>query len=552
MYKKVAAFKTFLVILILFPAVCASASDILGYRNWQNFLAGSVISPLTPSSFGFTAMTDGGLLTAFSENGTILWQKPMGTKEKGFASCFTGDFIYSANGKKISLFNPSGNRLWSVSVETQIIEKPCIGFDGRVYVKEKSYLSCYTLTGMRRFRIKIPEGTMNLAVMNDGSILHIQKKEIDGKSTALRISPFGEIIEEIIFTGKISCIAQSNDGILLGFTSGIIALCTVIQNTAQTKWTSTVENSEVVYLYDWDGTVAAFFKNGLAVRLLYGEERALWNGAISAESTITECVCSKEYLIIKTEDRIISFTKTGEIEKNIDISGVNALYSAITSGGYFIVCDSDWSITAYRITVLESLPVKKKTYPIENLTESGIELYAKAQSILNTTDAGLLEKSLMARTSYNLESLRSYYMLNDAERKKQAEIFNPVIMDLYIQNAASFRTALFTSYWPFILDNEKDESIIRAVLKGINQCAYDEEGLILSSIENKLIQSTSANENMNISYCDTVVEICRFMGRPSLMRRGKDILVMLLGSRYSSQTREYARKSLEKIIELEI
>ena len=124
MYKKLIFLSILVYILILFPADFLSAADELGYRNWQTVLAGEVIAPLTPASFGFTAITDGGLLTAFSESGTVLWQKPMNTREKGLSSSFTGDFIFTAGGTTLSLYNPSGNLLWSEETPSPIIEKP--------------------------------------------------------------------------------------------------------------------------------------------------------------------------------------------------------------------------------------------------------------------------------------------------------------------------------------------------------------------------------------------------------------------------------------------
>ena len=107
---------------------------------------------------------------------------------------------------------------------------------------------------------------MELMTLNDGSLLHIQKKEISGKSTALRISPFGKILEEIVFTGIISCAVESSEGIILGFTTGSIAMCSVIDGSAETKWGIGLEDDSPLSLYDWDGTMLVFLQNGRAAR----------------------------------------------------------------------------------------------------------------------------------------------------------------------------------------------------------------------------------------------------------------------------------------------
>lgn len=555
MYKKIN--KTYIkrYILIAFLFHCAFFfSDTLGYRNWQTVLAGSVIAPLTSTSFGFTAITDGKLLTSFSENGSILWQKPMTTNEKGFAESFIGDFIYTANGKTLSLYNPSGNVLWSVQTDTTIIEKPHCGWDGRVFVKEKDYLCSYTLTGLRRFRISLSPSKISLLTMNDGSLLHIQKKEIDGKSTALRISPFGKIIEEITFTGTITAAYETEKGILLGFNSGTIALCSVISDTAETNWTLEAQNTHIKHLYSWDNLFIAFFNDGRAAAFSYEDLSLVWLSIPLFNNTqIKQCVSDGEYLLVLTDKNIVTLSKGGIAEKNIDISTYSGLNTTLTRGGLFVVCNEDWSIRAYRIQVLHNPSIENiLPYPTKPLIESSIKSYHNAPTLLTSKDIGPLELDIYSRISVYMEELKKYYLIDKKERKAQfpsITIFS-IIND--IQIASLFGTAQCSLLWANLLDNEDDQSILRNVLTAINCCAYDEDGEILESIEKKLYVGKNGQEAMFYAYCDTVVEICRFMGRPALMKKGKDILVALLGSKYSVSVQNYARNSLEKIIELQL
>ena len=55
-----------------------------------------------------------------------------------------------------------------------------------------------------------------------------------------------------------------------------------------------------------------------------------------------------------------------------------------------------------------------------------------------------------------------------------------------------------------------------------------------------------------IFVCDSVYEICRFMGRPALYSKGMEILTQLLYPQYDSKVREYARNTLTKIARLKI
>jgi len=182
--------KQFFTLILFFPSIgfVFSQSTVLGTKSWQTVLSGNVLSKIEPSSYGFVVITEGRLLNAFSENGQILWQRNLAQKGSGFCVSMNGDFVYTAIDKKLSLFNTSGIALWTIETKTPIVEKPLPGWDGRLFVREKNAISSYTINGLLRFRLEVSDGLdCPLLTLNDGSLLYMQKKNLSGKSTALRI-----------------------------------------------------------------------------------------------------------------------------------------------------------------------------------------------------------------------------------------------------------------------------------------------------------------------------------------------------------------------------
>ena len=53
-------------------------------------------------------------------------------------------------------------------------------------------------------------------------------------------------------------------------------------------------------------------------------------------------------------------------------------------------------------------------------------------------------------------------------------------------------------------------------------------------------------------FCNTLYQICRFMGKPVLLNKGKDILVYLLTGTSNEEIKKFTRETMEKIIALQM
>ena len=70
------------------------------------------------------------------------------------------------------------------------------------------------------------------------------------------------------------------------------------------------------------------------------------------------------------------------------------------------------------------------------------------------------------------------------------------------------------------------------------------------------ILSRKSNFKSNVvlqkEFCNTLYEICRFMGKPVVLNKGKDILVYLLTGTLSEEVKNFTRETMEKIIALQM
>ena len=70
----------------------------------------------------------------------------------------------------------------------------------------------------------------------------------------------------------------------------------------------------------------------------------------------------------------------------------------------------------------------------------------------------------------------------------------------------------------------------------------------------KLCRKSNFKSNVVLQkeFCITLYEICRFMGKPVVLDKGKNILVYLLTGTTSQEIKNFARETMEKIIALQM
>ena len=208
--------------------------------DWTCVIGGEAVTRPVQTSYGFVVLTDGKMISACTENGTKLWEKPVPGRPDPFLTVISKDFLVTVSDKKtISLINPSGVVLWSKKLPYQVTESALPGKDARFFVKGKKNISCFGINGVCKWSIETPPlSSIPLVTLNDGTVLAVLLNSENGKSSGIRISPFGTVLETIRFAGIVSGAMSCDYGVLLAFSSGGFGLCAVNEKEklTGTKW----------------------------------------------------------------------------------------------------------------------------------------------------------------------------------------------------------------------------------------------------------------------------------------------------------------------------
>ncbi|MCM1320709.1 MAG: hypothetical protein NC041_04095 [Bacteroides sp.] len=567
--------------LVLFGSVCtlAAYSDIAlpDRPKWQVALAGSVAAPPQPASYGIAAILEGRQLAAISENGIILWQKSTSGRPEPFFTVTRDDFIYIVTDKtKLTLFNPSGLALWKIDNGEIITAPPKTGRDGRVFISGTASISCYGTDGAGKWKREIEHKTKNgmpLFELNDGSLLCITEKTSEGKSIALRISPYGKIIEEIIFTGIVSCGDECSGGVILCFEDGKAGCCTVGEDgTTATLWTVPVgsEKKAPLFLRCREDKMAVLHQPKqntvfLSVYSLAGKKcRELYTAQLPmpAEKISNIYFCGNSFVVLSASGAV-SYDLSGKIEWkcSFDSSG-NAFqvlreFDIFTETGHLFRSNRNWTISAYRLVQIPgnfSVPFAaprkyRRNTDVPFLSTEEISralaggMYAEQeQSILRSLDEIFAD----IFDSYTEKNTRR----QDAGKNTAAADKLPE-WKIAVNAAGRLSSAEYTDEIADMITAESDISFLIAAVKAAKAIAFDPEKKLLSALQHLSERAPLRDNRLYFAVCDAVFSICRYMGKPALFSAGKSILRQLSQPQFSSEVRARVLETFKAIAELE-
>jgi hypothetical protein len=552
----------------LFLPIFFLISSLSAQSDWQTVLGGSVIAPPHTTSWGFISITEGNLLSACTENGKILWQKKLRDKPSTYYAVTKNDFLYSISDSKtkISLYNPSGIFLWEKELPDLACGPPLCGRDGRIFVPTKNKLLCYGLKGIRKWQIdtEIANSDFPLLELNDGSLLLILDKTQQNDSIGCRISPYGTIIEEIHFSGKIFNACSFSNGILVIFSNGTIGCLSVINNLAISAWTisanKTGPQGTIPYkiIAQKDSFCIVYTSKNNTNTYLYcynlinlNKQWEVSLPLLKINNTTMYPAHSNRYDFYSDNYSVSFRALDGKKlwEKAIN-TPPNMKYCMVSQSGYLICTTTDWTVHGYRLyqdlpsleTDTEMLNDLKKTYstfspPVAtkyptllDITNSFINGDYGAQELVYKKFLEK-EKELVYKNFYTTNATKDIYL--------QTEFISAIEKSGTSDSASIIAT---------IITKATDPVVIQHALQAAAIIGYDDDGKMLDAIE--LLLSTKKSyilDTTAILAVDATYSICYFMGRPIFYSKGKDILFEVLSYK-NKNIEEYTIKILEKII----
>lgn len=555
--------KYLLVIMLLFFSIniFASEQEIV---PWQSVVGGDVVAPPKLTSYGFISISDGRILNASTEQGAIIWREHIKGKPSQFFSVTDSDFIYitTDNATKLSLYNPDGTFLWQIELESPTISDPFPGKDGRVFVQEKNAISCYGTMGTMKWRLELPTASnLPLIELNDGSILYVQAQPKEGTSVAIRVSPYGEKIEEIKFFDIITILKSHEDGVIIGFENGLVGSCSVVENELIHTWSAESSNSNLtpIDIIRGETGFCVIFSNGLLREYSFTNQEIFWESQLP-QNFITQEIYSRYvdngYVFATSKNATyFSSQKSGfggqkEWEKTITYTG-NAFFPIVTQSGYLVLSHDNWVIAGYKLADFSEKRIKEK----EKNSKEYVDFYPPNQQTwydiqkllfsLQGGSYGVLEAEYKNFLDYCILEFQLEYM----NSKKN--------MDFASKSKAYVATSFFESSHynyviPLILENEIDSYFITLALQIAANIAYDPNGIMLESIKNYYFEyRTRLSEGITIEVINAVYSICKYMGDVAFLDGGKEILFDIYEHNKNLKVQREVQKTLNLFIKFE-
>lgn len=553
------------------------SQEILGKFNtsWSSVLPGEVVSEPAVTSYGFCVVTDGRTISAYSNDGLLLWEKSTGSSKNVSITGLPGDFIilWDKRNETIKLFNPSGTVLWEKNLDFELINNPLPGRDGRFFISGKDVVQCYGINGICKWSVETNEQrNLGIQELPDGSIV-VFLKEVEGKTKALRISPFGKILEDITLAGIVKSSYTINDGVFLTFTDGSSGLFSIIDGLSKNKWVLGVkpENSLLV-CNSSNFLFLELFKDHVIVDRIDSKD-----GTIVQQFTINNinglnlkiAKLTNEGLFIADSDNCYVYSLKGlknwSAQMLEDKSSTRWNYVIYTNDNHIVFCLENWSLNSY-LTVQTRVRQKsalknsyREYYSIDTTPYSYYFTDQISRNIVNEERFTILKNGYYGEDEIeyasDIFSMCTAYLHSTGKMHttKTVSIFD---QDAYGTESCFKQLALFCTndsafYLSKLIASTNNRAYLNVLFSSVAQCGYDPDGKILKELE-LAIKKIDRKENSTLkSACDAVFSICNFMGIPAYNRKGKEILKNLFMPQYDSVIREYARDTMMKIIEIE-
>lgn len=591
-------FVLLLILIFINPAklFCQTAEKLTNLNtSWTTVLTGTPVSAPVSTNYGFCVATDAKSVSAFSQKGTLIWEKTIKKSKNISITCLYDDFLLISDfqNQTITLLNPTGLQIWSLSVENSFWQV-LSGKDGRFFIIQKDNINCYGINGIQKWNIKTEHSVKQSLLpkaLPDGSFV-VFLEEVDGKTQGIRLSPYGTKIEEITFAGNISKTFSGEYGIFLLFNDNTTGLFSLENGFAKNKWAVKTDLSMQTFYLETDLSeqtdfLVQFQKNQnktLVINFISqinGKiQKKIETKLINPDKTDMIKIQNQNILVSDNLSTIV-FSPQGKLIYNAqNPQNKKILYKLFTSSNYLIFFYNDWSIDSYHLFSKQKLTsqnsVSSKNQSSNNQKNNSIPY----DSFLDITDNQFDVQFSQSFSDEITDSHRIKKLTNgnyaEDEQIWLSQIISIVNQYKKVQSQSNFGTrtdptifqndtkgfkSILTQLLLFsntetqnlaadILNKETNKSFIMTILFGICKNGYDPDLKLLQALE-KLSQRVNSKDTILINLiCDSVYSICLFQGRPAYNSKGKQILKNFMYPQYSSTNRDYARNTLKKILEL--
>ncbi|MDY2616073.1 MAG: hypothetical protein SOV76_05880, partial [Treponema succinifaciens] len=348
---------------------------------------------------------------------------------------------------------------------------------------------------------------------------------------------------------------------------GSIGLCSVNENGSYSKWTFLKKDSGAAKLSEFSGKLAAIYKNSVYYlnEKTGGKISEFQNGVqnffYSEHTSQGLVICGAYNGVCYKEDGTISWKAKFSPQKKWN-------FVFASDSGYLIFCMSNWALEAFqtRLNFSKSQDsfIEKKVSPY-SYKYSGIKSDDfSGRAINENLESQMKEKFSQGNFGTEEENWNSLiqseidFLYNDWTKTENLFYNEKPYFKRNIEYCQKLielesESGIYFGKLSSLLKKTSDTSLLLCLVRAAGKSSFDPQGELLSSIEIILKTKTSKNDKKLLQeIADSTYEICRFMGRPSFFRKGQEILKYMLYPQFDKETKDYALKTLDKIIEAQL
>lgn len=589
MYNKI--YRKMQIILSLFclaspffaQTVVRNVPFTLDNATWISAMNGRATSAPVETSYGISVLSSGRLIFSCTSDGAPVVQHSTGRRDNSFLTVLRNDFFMTVtDSMSINFINPSGVLLWSRNVGFEVTRKPLQGRDGRIFVVGSENISCYGLNGARKWELSTEEiSRLPVCQMNDGSLLVFLERKEKGRTVGLRVSPFGERMEEIIFVGNVLAAESCDDGALLVIDNGNIALSSVVDNVTVTAWAtrSGATSSPTVYMMSGNRAAVIFGSRGASVHILSLESGEILNTLsypsinASALLIVQEAFSNSRNTLVLADSRSaasVAFDGTQVWSATLPDKSSGEIpweQIAYTKTNCLVFFTTNWAIVAFKTEqdvgshrISKSEVYRRSDYSNYYAAAPKFMLLSFETKVSSALTDGSVKHTLLQEDIGEKEIALNSLIMSAADTYRDTLS----TISVYPKPSAFMLditgTCVFLQLLPFfetddvpkkigdlLMSDDQSISAVRVLLEDISQFPYDPEKYLLGAIESLMTRVSAKDELTYLLICDALFSLCRFMGEPYVDAGAKDMIANMVGLRYSEQVRNRARDALTSI-----
>lgn len=538
-------------------------------------LTGRAVSNPFEMPYGMAAFFDGNRFLAISHTGKVLFTIRLPFAAETNVEKIGSDFLLVANGNVATLLNPIGRALFQKDVGFPLSQGSLMSVDGRVFIKGEKNIACVGLNGVLKWKLHVPLlAATPLIKTEDGSILAFLQNS--GGKKAILISAFGEILQNLEFTGDILDFCTSEDGPVLVYKDGtaLSAAFRGKENFARTKVKLGKEKILQAKLSVHNEMAGVLYKNSAGSFFTAFNTK---NGEILADYEVEgENVLSfrftPSFLILTGEKKIFVYendgTKLFEIEKEADSKYF------FTKTGALLTFYPDWRMTRqnYKTKAKKFLPSEKhnkneqkicalyRPFLTRNEEETKRALFAdKIEEIVSKEDfAPFFNEEYGEKEKKLVEKIA---LLTSAFLKIEKEKIGGKATNVFEKDIRNFQETLFylrilgtslaSEYLALMIEIDQKNFYINALLFAAAENPFDVNGALFAAIQRKILSSShSLSENSLLLAIDVLYKSAVTMGNTKNINAAKSLFSFLLQKKFKKNVNADAREKLKLLNEL--